>query len=209
MEYRNLGRTGLKVSALCLGTGFFRTMTAEDTAREVMQAALDSGINFFDTADSYAGGESERFIGRFLKDTGQRDQVIISSKAYYPVGDFRQMNMMDLDFENDYFDGIWSCGSIYHIPKSDVGKVINEFRRILKKGGILGINFKLGGGEGLEENPKSYGGSPRYFAYYSKQEMTDILAVFGFKELDARLYPEEVFGDDILQIWLRLNNKQA
>jgi aryl-alcohol dehydrogenase-like predicted oxidoreductase len=87
MDYRNLGRTGLKVSALCLGTGFYHTMTAEETAREVMQAALDGGINFFDTANSYAGGQSERFIGRFLKDTGQRDQVIISSKAYYPVGE--------------------------------------------------------------------------------------------------------------------------
>jgi aryl-alcohol dehydrogenase-like predicted oxidoreductase len=87
MEYRNLGRTGLKVSALCLGTGFYHTMTAEETAREVMQAALDGGINFFDTADSYAGGQSERFIGRFLKDTGQRDRVILSSKVYYPVGD--------------------------------------------------------------------------------------------------------------------------
>jgi len=87
MEYRNLGRTGLKVSALCLGTGFFETMTREETARQVMQGALDAGINFFDTADSYAGGASERFIGRFLKDTGQRDRVIISSKAYYPVGE--------------------------------------------------------------------------------------------------------------------------
>ncbi|MFN2164642.1 MAG: aldo/keto reductase [Anaerolineae bacterium] len=87
MQYRNLGRTGLKVSALCLGTGSFESMTIEDTAREVMQSALDAGINFFDTADSYAGGESERFIGRFLKDTGQRDRVIISSKVFYPAGE--------------------------------------------------------------------------------------------------------------------------
>ena len=87
MQYRYLGRTGLKVSALCLGTGSFKSMTTEDTAREVMQGALDAGINFFDTADSYAGGESERFIGRFLKDTGQRDQVIISSKVFYPAGE--------------------------------------------------------------------------------------------------------------------------
>ncbi len=87
MEYRNLGRTGLKVSALCLGTGSFKTMTSEETARQVMQSALDAGINFFDTADSYAGGESERFIGRFLKDTGQRDRVILSSKVFYPVGE--------------------------------------------------------------------------------------------------------------------------
>lgn len=87
MEYRSLGRTGVQVSSLCLGTGFFKTMTAEETARQVMQAALDAGINFFDSADSYADGESERFLGRFLKDTGQRDRVFLTSKVFYPVGE--------------------------------------------------------------------------------------------------------------------------
>lgn len=87
MQYRNLGRTGLKVSTLCLGSGSFESMISEETARRVMQRALDAGSNFFDTADSYAHGESERFIGRVLKDTGQRDRVIISTKVFYPVGD--------------------------------------------------------------------------------------------------------------------------
>jgi len=87
MEYRTLGRSGVQVSALCLGTGNYGNMTSEETARRLMQAALDAGINFFDTADSYAGGESERIIGRFLKDTGQRDRVILSSKVFYPVGE--------------------------------------------------------------------------------------------------------------------------
>lgn len=86
MNYRTLGRTGLQVSTLCLGTGSYETMTDEPTARQVMQNALDAGINFFDTANSYAGGESERFVGRFLKDTGQRDKVIVSTKVFYRVG---------------------------------------------------------------------------------------------------------------------------
>ncbi len=87
MEYRILGRTGVQVSALCLGTGNFGWMTPEDEARQIMQAALDAGINFFDTADSYTDGESERIIGRFLKDTGQRDRVFLATKVYYPVGE--------------------------------------------------------------------------------------------------------------------------
>jgi aryl-alcohol dehydrogenase-like predicted oxidoreductase len=66
VEYRTLGRTGVHVSALCLGTANFGFKTSEGEARQVMQAALDAGINFFDTANNYSDGESERIIGRFL-----------------------------------------------------------------------------------------------------------------------------------------------
>jgi len=86
MEYRTLGRTGVQVSALCLGTGNFGAMTSEETAYQIMHTALDAGINLFDTGDSYSDGESERVIGRFLKNTGQRDRVILETKVYYPVG---------------------------------------------------------------------------------------------------------------------------
>ncbi len=87
MEYRTLGRTGVQVSALCLGTANFGFKTSEREAREVMQAALDAGVNFIDTANSYNEGESERMIGRFLKETGQRRHVILATKVYYPVGE--------------------------------------------------------------------------------------------------------------------------
>jgi aryl-alcohol dehydrogenase-like predicted oxidoreductase len=87
MEYRTLGRTGVQVSALCLGTANFGNPTTEESARGVMQAALDAGINIFDTANSYNDGESERIIGRFLQDTGQRDRVLLATKVYYPVGE--------------------------------------------------------------------------------------------------------------------------
>lgn len=87
MEYRTLGRTGVQVSALCLGTANFGDPTPEDTARQMMQAALDAGINLLDTANSYNGGESERIIGRFLQDTGQRDGVLLATKVYYRTGD--------------------------------------------------------------------------------------------------------------------------
>ncbi len=87
MEYKNLGRTGVQVSAFGLGTANFGDKASEETSRQIMQAALDAGINLFDTANSYNGGESERIIGRFLKDTGQRDRVVLATKVYYPVGE--------------------------------------------------------------------------------------------------------------------------
>ena len=86
MEYRSLGRTGVQVSSLCLGTANFGNPTSEEASRQIFQAALDAGINIVDTADSYNAGDSERIIGRFLKDTEQRDRVFLTSKVYYPVG---------------------------------------------------------------------------------------------------------------------------
>jgi aryl-alcohol dehydrogenase-like predicted oxidoreductase len=87
MEYKSLGRTGAQVSSLCFGTGNFGTMTDDATARQLMQAALDAGINYFDTSDSYCDGEAERYVGRFLKDTGQRDRVFLATKTFYPMGE--------------------------------------------------------------------------------------------------------------------------
>jgi aryl-alcohol dehydrogenase-like predicted oxidoreductase len=87
MEYRTLGRTGIQLSSLCLGTGNFGSMSSEAEAFALMRAALRAGINFIDTADSYSDGESERIVGRYLKESGQRDQVILTTKVYYPVGE--------------------------------------------------------------------------------------------------------------------------
>ena len=87
MEYRSLGRTGVQVSSLCLGTANFGNPTSEEAARQIMQTALDAGINIFDTANNYNAGESERIIGRFLAETGQRDRVLLATKVYYPMGD--------------------------------------------------------------------------------------------------------------------------
>jgi ubiquinone/menaquinone biosynthesis C-methylase UbiE len=131
-------------------------------------------------------------------------QMIAEARKYFPKGDFRTMDMRRLDFDDGTFDGIWASGSIYHVSKNDLAKVLSEFRRVLKNDAVLAISFKLGEGEGLEANPKSYGGSPRYFAYYSKEEILAKLREYRFGEVESCLYPENVFGDKILQIWLRL-----
>jgi len=125
------------------------------------------------------------------------------ARTLYPKGDFREADMRNLPFDDDFFDGVWSSGSIYHVTKSDAKKVIKEFRRVLKPAGAVAISFKLGQGEGTEANPKSYSGSPRYFAYYTKEEMKDIFESFGFEELESCIYPEEIFGDNNQQIWFR------
>jgi aryl-alcohol dehydrogenase-like predicted oxidoreductase len=84
MEITNLGRCGLKVSRLCLGTMLFGGATGEEESVRIIHRALDEGINFIDTADVYTGGESERITGRAIRD--RRDQVVLATKVRHPTG---------------------------------------------------------------------------------------------------------------------------
>ncbi|MCP2032398.1 aryl-alcohol dehydrogenase-like predicted oxidoreductase [Okibacterium sp. HSC-33S16] len=87
MEYRPLGRTGVSVSSLCLGTMMFGPWGNEDRqdSIRIIHAALDAGITFVDTADVYSGGESERIVGEALK--GRRDDVVLATKFFMPMSD--------------------------------------------------------------------------------------------------------------------------
>lgn len=86
MEYRVLGRTGVKVSPLCLGSDNFANPTSEAESIEIINRALDAGINLIDTSNSYAKGEAERIIGRALAANGRRREVLLATKAHYPTG---------------------------------------------------------------------------------------------------------------------------
>ncbi|MBV8084225.1 MAG: aldo/keto reductase [Chloroflexi bacterium] len=87
MEYRNLGRAGLKVSPLCLGTNTFGGTIDDRAAAAVLDAYVELGGNFVDTANSYSGkGGAERAIGQWLKDRGRRERVVIASKVQRPMG---------------------------------------------------------------------------------------------------------------------------
>jgi 1-deoxyxylulose-5-phosphate synthase len=86
MEYRRLGRSGVKIASLCLGTDNFANPTPETEAKRMLNRAIAAGINLIDTSDSYAQGESERIIGRALRENGRRHDVLIATKAYYPTG---------------------------------------------------------------------------------------------------------------------------
>jgi aryl-alcohol dehydrogenase-like predicted oxidoreductase len=86
MEYRRLGRTGLKVSNLCLGAMMFGAWgnRDQDESIKIINAALDAGINFIDTADLYSVGESEEIVGRAI--AGRRDEYVIATKFFNPMG---------------------------------------------------------------------------------------------------------------------------
>jgi aryl-alcohol dehydrogenase (NADP+) len=79
MKYRRLGRSGIEVSVLCLGAMMFGDQTEEAEASRIIGQARDAGVNFLDTADAYAGGASERILGRLVK--GERDRWIVATKV--------------------------------------------------------------------------------------------------------------------------------
>lgn len=86
MNYKRLGNTGIKVSELCMGTMTFGAGADEQASADIYKAARDKGINFFDCANLYAGGQSEIILGNLIKD--HREEVVISSKAYFPVDSY-------------------------------------------------------------------------------------------------------------------------
>jgi aryl-alcohol dehydrogenase (NADP+) len=93
MEYTRLGKTGLKVSRICLGCMTYGTpawrewVLDEESSRPFIRRALEMGINFFDTADMYSRGASEEILGRALRDFAKREDVVIATKVRYPMGD--------------------------------------------------------------------------------------------------------------------------
>jgi aryl-alcohol dehydrogenase-like predicted oxidoreductase len=96
MEYRKLGRSALEVSPLCFGGNVFGWTADERTSFSLLDAWVDAGFNFIDTADVYSrwapghtGGESETVIGRWLKQGGRRDQVVIATKVGNDMGEGR------------------------------------------------------------------------------------------------------------------------
>ncbi len=93
MKYVNLGRSGVKVSRICLGAMTYgdpawrKWILSEEQGRPFIKRALERGVNFFDTADMYSRGASEEVLGRAIRDFAKRDDVVIATKAYYPMSD--------------------------------------------------------------------------------------------------------------------------
>jgi aryl-alcohol dehydrogenase-like predicted oxidoreductase len=99
MTYSHLGRSGLQVSRVGIGTMRFGFTADESASFAIMDAAIEAGVNFFDTADVYGGpqspdmkkgyGISEEIVGRWLQRTGRREEIVLATKVYQPMGTVR------------------------------------------------------------------------------------------------------------------------
>jgi aryl-alcohol dehydrogenase-like predicted oxidoreductase len=143
MEYRLLGRTGVRVSPLCLGTLNFGGRTSEEEGTRIIHKALDAGINFIDTANRYRGGESERIVGKALMD-GRRDKVILATKFHGPMSEdpndqgvsrrhiFQAVESSLERLQTDWIDLYQIHRPIFDVPQDETLRALDDLIRLGK-----------------------------------------------------------------------------
>jgi len=114
------------------------------------------------------------------------DNFVKIAREQVPQANFMQMDVRNLLFKNNSFDGLWACASLLHLPKDEVESVINELNRVLKKGGLFFVSVKEGEGE-VFVHKKKYGKHKKFFALYSKKEITALLEECGFDVIKAEI----------------------
>lgn len=142
MEFKQLGSTGTRVSPLCLGTMTYGSpawrewVLDRQASRPFIKKALDAGINFFDTADMYSNGESERVTGKALSDYAHREDYVLATKVYNPMGDGPNnrglsrkhiMHAIDASLERLGTDHV----DLYQIHRFDYDTPVEEFMEAL------------------------------------------------------------------------------
>lgn len=160
MDYRPLGRSGLQVSPLCFGGNVFGWTVDERTSFSLLDAWLDAGFNFIDTADVYSrwvpghtGGESEAVIGRWLKQGGRRDRVVIATKVGLDQG--LQAGRIREAVEASLRRLQVECIDLYQAHKDDEGTPLTEtleaFARLVEAGKVRAIGASNYGAARLSE----------------------------------------------------------
>jgi voltage-dependent potassium channel beta subunit len=149
MRYRNLGKSGLKVSAISLGawTTYGGSVQDKKLIRTIVEKALEGGINFFDNADVYARGEGERFLGEVFKELGTpRHHLVLSTKVYWPMSDDvndrglsrkhvlesidRSLERMQTDYVDIYFAHRYD-------EQTPLEEIVEAFSDVVKSGRAL------------------------------------------------------------------------
>ncbi len=142
MQYVNLGKTGLKVSRICLGMMSYGTsqwrdwVLDEQESRPFIRRALEMGINYFDTADMYSNGVSEEVTGRALQDFSRREEVVIASKVFFPTGEgLNQRGLSRVHIMHAIDDTLRRLGTdyvdLYQIHRWDADTPIEETMQAL------------------------------------------------------------------------------
>jgi aryl-alcohol dehydrogenase-like predicted oxidoreductase len=151
MQYRNVGRSGLKVSEICLGAMTFGHTTGEAEAEAIVDAALDAGVNFFDAANTYAKGRSEEILGKLVK--RRRHDCVIATKCFNPTGagpndsgSSRQHIMRAVEdslrrLQTDHIDVYYLHHSDYETPLDETLRALDDLVRHGKVRYIACSNF--------------------------------------------------------------------
>ena len=173
----------------------------KNKAYEIMERLVPKQSMILD-AGCGPGRESKHFldVGYNVMSIDVSDGMIEEARKRVPEGDFQKMNMMELEFRAEYFDGIWVAASLLHVRKEDAGKALQEFNRVLKTGGIIFISVKEGENSEMKIYPD---GSKRFFVYYKMDELKQEVEKNGFSTLESYKFKDKD-GD----IWLCLFAKK-
>jgi aryl-alcohol dehydrogenase-like predicted oxidoreductase len=151
MDYVRLGRTGLKVSRICLGCMSYGDpawrdwVLSEEKGRPFICRALEFGINFFDTADMYSLGASEEVLGRALKEFARRDEVVIATKLYFPMGDAPNAKGLSRKHIFDAIDGSLRRLGVDHVdlyqihrfdPETPIEETLEALHDLVRAGKV-------------------------------------------------------------------------
>jgi aryl-alcohol dehydrogenase-like predicted oxidoreductase len=189
LSQRKLGNSGLRVSPLCLGGNVFGWTADEATSFKLLDAFSDAGLNFVDTADAYsvwvpghAGGESETVIGKWLKKSGKRDQMVIATKVGWEISPEKKglkktyiLRAVEESLKRLQTDRI----DLYFAHKDDPGTPLEEtleaFAQLLKEGKVRAIGASNYSAERLSEALKvsKDNGLPRYEVLQPNYNLAD------------------------------------
>lgn len=207
MKLRKLGRTGLDVPPLCIGGNIFGWTVDEATSYVLLDAMLDSGLNFIDTADVYSawapgnsGGESEGIIGRWMRSRGNRDKVIVATKVGSPMGEGKKglsaryiAEAVEASLQRLQTDVIDLYQSHWDDPDTPFEETLGAYQRLIEQGKVRAIGSSNLNPARLQESldVAARQGLPRY---ETLQPEYNLYAREGFESGLAELCLREEIG---------------
>ncbi|MFB6242057.1 MAG: class I SAM-dependent methyltransferase [Candidatus Nanosalina sp.] len=147
------------------------------------------------------GRDAEYFSEKGMNVTGidltERFLEIASEKV--PEANFVKMDMREIEFKENSFDGIWCCASLLHIPKEEASEVLKQFHDVLEEEGIIFLAVKHGKGEERVQKDH-YDGGEKFFVYYQQKEIENMVEDSGFEIISSEIEGGETSSDDWVQI---------
>ena len=152
---------------------YFQINSSIDEIKNLLEIFVEN-LNGEKILDAGCGhGRDAKFfsdLGYEITGVDLSEKLLEIARKNAPKAEFYLMDMRNLAFPSDYFDGIWARASFLHIPKKDSRKTLDEFYRVLKPNGLLYLSVKEGYGEGFVKSAQ-YGNEERYFVFYNSKEL--------------------------------------
>lgn len=162
--------------------------------QNVMKPYLDKFLSMLQTSKKVLDiGSGAGFDAKYLSDNGcdvigidLSVELLKIAKDIAPMANFRKMDMREMNFPLDCFDGVWALDSFLHIPKTQMSEVLFDTHKILKRNGIMFTAFKQGTGERfvINKGADNLQGAKRFFAFYEEDEIRSLLKKAGFRILE-------------------------